>query len=59
MDNIERYQMVIECVDNYEVTKLSNGDIEIKMRIPKRFSLLWRTKLEDLYTTDAEIVEHE
>ncbi len=58
-DNTEKYQMVIECVDSYEVTKLDNGDIIIEIKIPKRYSLLWRTKIENLYTTYEEIKEYE
>lgn len=55
----ERYSMVQECTDSYVVDERDDGSIVITIQIPRRFGLLWRIKLSDLRTTDAEIKEHE
>ena len=55
----EKYSMVKECTDSYEVTDLSDGTAEIFIKVPKRFRDLWIVKLSDLKTTDDEIKEYE
>ncbi len=53
----ERYSMVQECTNEYEVRDLDERETEISIRIPKKFRALWLIKLADLHTTEQEIEE--
>ena len=57
--NEEKINMVSECTEIYDSKDLKNGDLEVYMKIPKRFSMLWLVKLNELTTTMEEIKEYE
>ena len=58
MSSNERYSMVQECTDRYEAKRSDTGDLEISIRVPRRFADLWLVKLSGLRTTDSEIAEY-
>jgi hypothetical protein len=59
MQTTEKYNMIEECTDSYEVNRFEDGSVEVHIKIPKRFRSLWLVKLSDLETTDKEIQEYE
>ena len=54
----ENISLVQECVNKY-VAKDLDQEVEIRIRVPKRFGALWLTKLSNLYTTTTEIEEYQ
>jgi hypothetical protein len=59
MSSNKQYSMVQECTDRYEAKRSDTGDLEISIRVPRRFADLWLVKLSGLRTTDSEITEYE
>ena len=57
--DIERYSLVQEFTNKYYVEDLNKTEVEIHIRIPKKFKSLWLTKLSELHTTKQEIKEYE
>jgi len=55
----ESISMVQECVNEYRVKTISKDEVEITIKIPKKFEDLWLVKLSDLHTTLNEIQEWE
>ncbi|MGB7127921.1 MAG: hypothetical protein WBD50_02385 [Candidatus Rhabdochlamydia sp.] len=56
--NEETYSLVEELTNEYIVKELSNSEIEIYIRIPKKYEFLWLVKLSELCTTEKEIAEY-
>lgn len=56
--NEETFSLVEECTNKYFVERLNEEEIEIRIRIPKKFRFLWLSKLSDLKTTEKEIEEY-
>lgn len=56
--NEETYSLVEELTNEYRATELSHSEIEINIRIPKKYEALWLTKLSNLRTTLKEIEEY-
>jgi hypothetical protein len=54
----EKFSLVQECTNKYFVENLDEEEVEIHIRIPKRFRSLWLSKLSDLRTTEQEIDEY-
>ena len=54
----EKISMVQECTDSYEVTNHDDGSIEIHIKIPKEFKILWKIRLSDMTTTVDELEEY-
>jgi len=59
MTEEETYSMVEECTSSYRVTEKEENGVEINIKIPRRFSSLWISKLSDLRTTMKEIEYYE
>lgn len=52
----EMFNMIEECTNRYRVADINETDeVEILIRIPKRFKSLWMIKLSDLQTNMQEI----
>ncbi|VHO01019.1 hypothetical protein [Candidatus Rhabdochlamydia sp. T3358] len=56
--NEEVFSLVQECTNKYSIEDLNEMEVEIRIRIPKKFRSLWLGKLSDLYTTEKEIEEY-
>ena len=54
----EIFSLVQECTNKYYVEDLNETEVEIHIRIPKKFRSLWLSKLSDLRTTEKEINEY-
>lgn len=54
---VPEYKLVQECVDQYRAKRDAHGNLDIRIRVPKRFASLWLLKLSELYATDAELEE--
>jgi hypothetical protein len=54
----EKFSLVQECTNKYFVENLDEKEVEIHIRIPKKFRSLWLSKLSDLRTTEQEINEY-
>ncbi|MDR3624158.1 MAG: hypothetical protein P4L16_03340 [Chlamydiales bacterium] len=54
----EIFSLVQECTNKYYVEDLNETEVEIRIRIPKKFRSLWLSKLSDLRTTEKEIDEY-
>lgn len=55
----EVFSMVQECTNKYSVEDLSEKEVEIRIRIPKKFRALWLQKLSELQTSKNEIDNYE
>lgn len=53
--NTEFFSLVQECTNKYLVRSLNENEIEICIRIPKKFKTLWLIKLSELKTNQDEI----
>jgi hypothetical protein len=53
--NDEIFSLVQECTNKYSVHDLNEKEVEIRIRIPKKFRDLWLIKLSDLRTTLKEV----
>lgn len=51
----EFISLVQECTNKYFVKNIDADEIEITIRIPKKFRTLWLSKLSGLKTTKTEI----
>lgn len=56
--NEEIFSLVQECTNKYYVEDLNEAEVEIRIRIPKKFRSLWLSKLSELRTTEKEIEEY-
>jgi hypothetical protein len=56
--NEETFSLVQECTNKYFVENLNEEEVEIHIRVPKKFRSLWLSKLSDLRTTEKEIEEY-
>ena len=56
--NEETFSLVQECTNKYFVENFNEEEVEIHIRIPKKFRSLWLSKLSDLRTTEKEIEEY-
>lgn len=56
---MQEYSLTQECTDSYRVTEHSDGGVEIRIVVPKRFADLWLVRLSELKTTDEEIASYE
>jgi hypothetical protein len=54
----EVFSLVQECTNKYFVEDLNENEVEIHIRIPKKFRSLWLIKLSDLRTNEKEIEEY-
>jgi len=54
----EIFSLVQEFTNKYSVEDLNEEEIEIRIRIPKKFRLLWLSKLSDLKASEKEIKEY-
>ena len=54
----ERFSLVQECTNRYSIEDLNDAEVEIRIRIPKKFRSLWFSKLSELRTTQNEIEEY-
>jgi hypothetical protein len=57
--NNKEYSFVGEIASSYEADEISNGKLQIRMIIPKRFKSLAMIKMSELKVTDKEIIEYE
>lgn len=55
--NEELFSLVQECTNKYFVENFDE-EVEIHIRIPKKFRSLWLSKLSDLKTSQKEIMEY-
>jgi len=51
--------LVQECTNYYSIHEINDNEVEIRIRLPKRFKSLWAIKLSDLRTDEKEIEELE
>lgn len=56
--NEETFSLVQKCTNKYFVENLNEEELEIHIKIPKKFRSLWLSKLSDLRTTEKEIEEY-
>ena len=56
--NEETFSLVQECTNKYFEENLNEEEVEIHIRVPKKFRSLWLNKLSDLRTTEKEIEEY-
>ena len=56
--NEETFSLVQECTNKYFVEKLNEEEVEIHIRIPKKFRSLWLSRLSDLRATEKEVEEY-
>lgn len=54
----ETFSLVQECTNKYSIEELNKTEMEIRIRIPKKFRSLWLNKLSELHTTEKEIEEY-
>lgn len=54
----EIYSLVQECTNKYSVEDINETEVEIYIRIPKKFRTLWLRKISDLRTSKEEINEY-
>ena len=54
----EIFSLIQECTNKYSVEDFNKAEVEIRIRIPKKFRSLWLSKLSDLRTTEKEIEEY-
>jgi hypothetical protein len=54
----ETFSLVQECTNKYLVKNLNEEEVEIYIRIPKKYRLLWLSKLSDLKITQKELEEY-
>ena len=54
----ETFSLVQECTNKYYVENRNKDEVEIHIRIPKKFRSLWLSKLSDLRSTQKEIEEY-
>ena len=59
MPDNNTYSFVQEIASSYEAKEMLNGDLQIKMIIPKRFKSLAMIKISEFVVTDEEIKEYE
>lgn len=55
----ELISMVQECTNKYFINDMGENEVEIHIRIPKKFKTLWLCKLSELVTSEKEIKELE
>lgn len=53
----EKISLVQECANKYAVEELNDNEVEIRIRIPRRFRTLWLVKLSELKTDRKETDE--
>lgn len=53
----KKFSLIEECTNSYRINDLNENEVEIRIRIPKKFRSLWMFKLSDLYTSLQEIEE--
>lgn len=53
--SLESISLVQECTNKYFVESINENEIEIHIRIPKKFRTLWLIKLSELNTNQSEI----
>lgn len=53
----EQFSLVQELTNLYTVTAVDQTEVEIRIRIPKKYKHLWLSKLSDLRTSLKEIGE--
>ena len=58
MKEEETFSLIQECTNEYLVENFNKEEVEIRIRIPKKFRSLWLSKLSDLRTTEKEIEEY-
>lgn len=49
------FSLVQECSNKYSIKEINENEIEISIRIPKKFKILWLSKLSDLKASQEEI----
>lgn len=57
--NTEFFSLVQECSNKYYIKNLNEKEIQICIKIPKRFKTLWLIKLSELKTNQDEIEIYE
>jgi hypothetical protein len=57
--NEEMFSLIQECTNSYFIETINTQELEIHIKIPKRFKYLWMAKLSELRTTEKEIEEFE
>lgn len=57
--NEDIFSMVQECTSKYSIEDLDEKEVEIRIRLPKKFKYLWLSKLSGLKTSKNEIDEFE
>ena len=53
--NNELFSLVQECTNKYGIKEITENEIEICIRIPKKFKTLWLIKISELKTNQHEI----
>ena len=56
--NEETFSLVQECTNKYFLEIINEREVEIHIRIPKKFKTLWLVKLSDLRSSEKEIEEY-
>lgn len=57
--NEEKFSLIQELTNKYFIENINENELEIHIRIPKKFRFLWLKKLSDLRITKKEIEEYE
>ncbi|MDE3046354.1 MAG: hypothetical protein KGJ02_06900 [Verrucomicrobiota bacterium] len=54
----ETFSLVQECTNKYFIENINDKEVEIHIRIPKKYRSLWLSKISDLRTNEDEIEEY-
>lgn len=53
----EKYSLIQEFTNSYSIDDLNENEVQITIRIPKKYRSIWMSKLSDLETSLQEIEE--
>jgi len=56
--NEETFSLIQECTNKYFIENISKEEVEIHIKIPKKFKSLWLIKLSELRASEKEIQEN-
>lgn len=59
MSKNEKFKMVDECINYYEVGQIQDTEFKITIKAPARFRKIWLIKLDELTTSLKEIEDLE
>lgn len=56
--NEETFSLIQECTNNYFIETINKEEVEIHIKVPKKFKSLWLIKISELRASEKEIEEH-